>query len=82
MAERTPGFAAAWRRHDVRPRATLRKRVDHDELGVVDVDCQTLTVPGTDLRVVMLSAEVGTLAHDKLAHLQLRLTAPNPSSRP
>jgi transcriptional regulator with XRE-family HTH domain len=82
FAERDPGFAEQWRRHDVRPRATLRKRVDHGELGVLDLDCQTLAVPGTDLRVVMLSAEPGTLDHDKLTRLQLRLAAPEPSPRP
>ncbi|MBB4932228.1 transcriptional regulator with XRE-family HTH domain [Lipingzhangella halophila] len=82
FAERVPGFAAEWRRNDVRPRATLRKRVDRGELGVLDLDSQTLAVPGSDLRVVMLSAEPGTLAHDKLTRLQLRRTAPAPSSRP
>lgn len=81
FAERDPGFAAQWRRHDVRPRATLRKRVDHGELGVLDLDCQTLAVPGTDLRVVVFSAEPGTLDHDKLTRLQLRLAVPEPSSR-
>ncbi|GAB3720170.1 helix-turn-helix transcriptional regulator [Nocardiopsis oceani] len=81
FAERTPGFAAEWRRHDVRPHATLRKRVDHEELGVLDLDCQTLTVPGTDLRMTMLSAEPGTLTHDKLTRLQLRLETPE-SLRP
>ncbi|WP_150254238.1 helix-turn-helix transcriptional regulator [Nocardiopsis deserti] len=82
FAERNPGFAARWRQHDVRPRATLRKRVDHDELGVLDLDCQTLAVPGADLRVVMLSAQPGTLAHDKLTRLQLRLTVSEPAPRP
>lgn len=81
FAERVPAFAAQWRRHDVRPRATLRKRFDHRELGVLDLDCQTLAVPGTDLRVVMLSAEPGTLAHDKLTRLQLCLAVPEPSAR-
>ncbi|MFV2172678.1 helix-turn-helix transcriptional regulator [Actinomadura sp. LOL_016] len=82
FAERVPEFASAWRRHDVRPRAMLRKRVEHAELGVLDLDCQTLTVPGTDLRVVMLSAEPGTGAHDRLTRLQLRLTAPELPARP
>ncbi|QVQ51281.1 helix-turn-helix domain-containing protein [Spiractinospora alimapuensis] len=80
FAERSPGFAAQWRRHDVRPRASLRKRVTHSELGMLDLDCQTLAVPGTDLRVVMLSAQPGTLDHDKLTRLQLRLTLPATSS--
>ncbi|GAB3457977.1 helix-turn-helix transcriptional regulator [Streptomonospora sediminis] len=82
FAEQAPGFAAAWRRNDVRPRATLRKRVDHSELGVLDLDCQTLTVPGGDLRVIMLSAEPGTLDHDKLTRLQLRRAVGEPSARP
>ncbi|MDA0563787.1 helix-turn-helix transcriptional regulator [Streptomonospora sp. S1-112] len=82
FAEWSPAFAARWRRHDVRPRATLRKRVDHADLGVLDLDCQTLTVPGTGLRVVLLSAEPGTLAHDKLTRLQLGLAATKPEPSP
>ncbi|GAA0979400.1 helix-turn-helix transcriptional regulator [Nocardiopsis tropica] len=81
-AERVPGFAAEWRRHDVRPRTTLRKRVEHAELGVLDLDSQTLAVPGSDLRVVMLSAEPGTPAHEKLTRLQLRLAVFEPSPLP
>ena len=82
FAERAPGFAAQWSRHDVRSRATLRKRIDHGELGVLVLDCQTLAVPGADLRVVMFSAEPGTPDHDKLTRLQLRPAVPEPSSRP
>ncbi|QUX26989.1 helix-turn-helix domain-containing protein [Nocardiopsis akebiae] len=81
FAEHDPGFAAQWRRHDVRPRATLRKRVHHGGLGVLDLDCQTLAVPGTELRVVVFSAQPGTLEHDKLTRLQLGLAVAEPSSR-
>ncbi|MBV2364466.1 helix-turn-helix transcriptional regulator [Streptomonospora nanhaiensis] len=81
FAEWAPAFAERWRHHDVRPHATLRKRIHHGELGVLDLDCQTLAVPGTGLRVVLLSAGPGTPAHDRLARLQLRLALPEPSSR-
>ncbi|PSK98951.1 helix-turn-helix protein [Murinocardiopsis flavida] len=77
----SPGFAAEWRRHGVGADAALRKRVVHGELGVLDLDCQTLAVPGTELRVVMLSAEAGSVDHDKLTRLQLSVAASGGSSQ-
>ncbi|CAM06219.1 helix-turn-helix protein [Saccharopolyspora erythraea NRRL 2338] len=65
-------FAASWHAHDVRGPQTLRKRINHPELGALDLDCQTLHVPGTDQRLVTFSAEPGSVDHDKLLRLQLR----------
>ena len=53
FAAHSPEFATTWRTHDVRPRPTLRERLHHPELGELELECQTLLVPGTDLRLVI-----------------------------
>ncbi|MEY8043374.1 helix-turn-helix transcriptional regulator [Saccharopolyspora cebuensis] len=58
-ARRDPAFAAAWSRHDVRYRTGLRKRVEHPDLGPVEVDCEILDAPG-GLKLVLHSAAPGS----------------------
>ncbi|GAA0981229.1 helix-turn-helix transcriptional regulator [Streptomyces rhizosphaericus] len=72
FAAHSPDFAAGWRDHDVRPIATLRKYVCHPELGKLELDCQTLLLPGTDLRLVMYTAEPGSPSAAALARLGAR----------
>lgn len=73
FARRSPEFAAAWREHDVRPRPTLRKYVNHPELGQLEVDSHTLLIPGTDLRLVMYTAEPGSPSATALDRLSAGL---------
>ena len=73
LAAHSPAFAADWARHDVRATTTLRKRVEHAELGAIDLDCQTLHVPGHDQRVVLYTAEPGSPDEDKLDRLEAGL---------
>lgn len=70
LAAHDPAFAATWARHDVRARPTLRKRINHAELGVLELDCQTLHVPGHDQRVVLYTAEAGSPSRDKLDQIE------------
>ncbi len=65
----SPAFETSWARHDVRPLPTLRKQVTHPELGSLELDCQTLTVPGEQLYVVLFTAEPGSAAAHALARL-------------
>ncbi|MFE6615545.1 helix-turn-helix transcriptional regulator [Amycolatopsis sp. NPDC057786] len=69
LAAHSPEFAAGWRDHDVRPIPALRKRLRHPELGDLDVICQTLLLPGTDLQLTMYTAEPGSQSADALARL-------------
>ncbi|MFD0903505.1 helix-turn-helix transcriptional regulator [Actinomadura sediminis] len=69
FAAHSPDFAAGWREHDVRPMTTVRKRLRHPELGELELDRQTLLVPGTDLQLVMYTAEPGTPSAAALARL-------------
>ncbi|WP_026360235.1 helix-turn-helix transcriptional regulator [Amycolatopsis nigrescens] len=69
LAAHSPDFAAGWRDHDVRPIPTLRKHLHHPELGELELDCQTLLLPGTDLRLVLYTAEPGSPSATALARL-------------
>ncbi|WP_243981557.1 helix-turn-helix transcriptional regulator [Streptomyces sp. NEAU-YJ-81] len=72
LAAHSPEFAAGWRDHDVRPIPTLRKYLRHPELGELEVVCQTLLLPGTDLQLAMYTAEPGSPSAAALARLGAR----------
>ncbi|HKE70772.1 MAG TPA: transcriptional regulator, partial [Nocardioidaceae bacterium] len=59
-------FAELWQPATIEPRASARKTIDHPAVGPVDLDCDVLTVPENDLRVVVYSAEPGTAGAEKL----------------
>lgn len=69
LAAHSPEFATGWRDHDVRPVPALRKYLRHPELGELEVVCQTLLVPGTDLHLAMYTAEPGSPSAAALAGL-------------
>jgi transcriptional regulator with XRE-family HTH domain len=75
-AAHDPDFVAGWRSHDVRPRPTLRKRLRHPRLGELELDRQTLLMPGTSLRVVLYTAEPGSPSATALAELCASAPAP------
>jgi hypothetical protein len=72
FAAHSPDFAAAWRSHDVRPGPALRKRLHHPELGELELERQTLLLPGTDLRLVIYTADPGSPDAAALARLGAR----------
>ncbi|WP_232237772.1 MmyB family transcriptional regulator [Actinoalloteichus fjordicus] len=69
FAAHSVDFAAGWRSHDVRPRLTLRKLLNHPELGPLELDRQTLLLPGTDLRLVIYTADPDSASATALARL-------------
>ncbi|MER5645076.1 helix-turn-helix transcriptional regulator [Streptosporangium sp. NPDC002524] len=72
FAAHSPEFAAGWRSHDVRPISTLRKHLRHPELGELDLECQTLLLPGTGVRLVLYTAEPGSPSAAALDRLGAR----------
>ncbi|WP_262698025.1 MULTISPECIES: helix-turn-helix transcriptional regulator [Streptomyces] len=60
FAAHSPDFAAGWRDHDVRPVPTLRKYLHHPDLGELEVERHTLLLPGSNLQLVMYTAEPGS----------------------
>lgn len=63
-------FGDLWQRHDVATRLTdQRKRLLHPELGLIEVNCQTLFDPDTTHGLLVYTATPGSESHQKLAML-------------
>ncbi|MGP3922741.1 helix-turn-helix transcriptional regulator [Streptomyces sp. 8N616] len=62
-------FSELWASHTVGFHTTDSKIVHHPDLGAVTVDCDTLTVPGSDLRIAAYSAPPGTATSEQFALL-------------
>ncbi|MFC7616709.1 helix-turn-helix domain-containing protein [Actinokineospora soli] len=62
-------FAELWASGAVGEHASDRKTVDHSAVGPIELDCDVLTVPGDDLRVVVYTAASGTPDAEALASL-------------
>ena len=65
----SPRFAELWGRFEATTNAPGRKTIVHPELGPLTVDCDVLTLDGSDLRIVMYSAPPGTRENDLLRRL-------------
>jgi len=46
-----------------------RKTIDHQQVGTLTLDCDVLTVRGSDLRIMIYTAEPGTEDAERLALL-------------
>jgi transcriptional regulator with XRE-family HTH domain len=64
-------FAALWERHEVAERRFDRKRFDHREVGLVEVTCDVVLAPETDLRLLVHHPTEGTDAREKLDLLRV-----------
>jgi transcriptional regulator with XRE-family HTH domain len=62
-------FAELWEQRPVAPRHTGKKTFDHPEIGRVTLDCDHLTVGGSDLRLVVYTAPAGSPDAEALALL-------------
>ncbi|GAA2391161.1 helix-turn-helix transcriptional regulator [Streptomyces glaucosporus] len=76
----SPRFAALWDAHEVSGHTRHTKTVHHPEVGPLDLDCDILTDPEGDLRVVILTAAPGSDAAGRLDLLHVigtqRMTEP------
>ncbi|MFI5755089.1 helix-turn-helix transcriptional regulator [Streptomyces sp. NPDC051569] len=77
-------FAGLWNSRIADFHDTDTRTVHHPDVGPVTVDCDTLTVPGCDLRIAAYSAVPGTAAADKLMLLDVigTQTMPEPAPPP
>ncbi|KUL43672.1 MULTISPECIES: helix-turn-helix domain-containing protein [Streptomyces violaceusniger group] len=67
----SPRFAALWDGHEVGAHALHTKTVHHPDVGPLDLDCDILTEPGCDLRIVILTAPPGSDAASRLQLLDV-----------
>ncbi|PUA82133.1 transcriptional regulator [Nocardioides currus] len=63
----SPRFAELWETTPARVRGAQRKTLEHPEVGWMTLDCDVLTVHGSDLQIVVFTAEPGTPDADALA---------------
>ncbi|MEV1321003.1 helix-turn-helix transcriptional regulator [Micromonospora arborensis] len=62
-------FAKLWDSGTVGRHEAARKTIDHPYVGPLTLDCDVLTVAGSDLRIMIYTAEPGTEDADRLALL-------------
>ncbi|HEV2637749.1 MAG TPA: helix-turn-helix transcriptional regulator [Actinocrinis sp.] len=62
-------FAGLWESGEVGQHEAARKTIDHPQAGPVTLDCDVLTVGGSDLRIMLYTAEPGTPDAERLALL-------------
>lgn len=65
----SPRFASLWEERPVAHRTSDRKTIAHPELGLLTLDCDVLTVAGSDLRLVIYTAAPGSPEVEALAQL-------------
>jgi transcriptional regulator with XRE-family HTH domain len=65
----SPRFAELWERRPVAARGPERKTLEHPEIGRLTLDCDVLTVAGSDLRIVVYTAAPGSPDASALALL-------------
>jgi len=62
-------FAELWESGTVGRHEAARKIIDHPRVGSLTLDCDVLTVAGSDLRIMIYTAEPGTEDAGRLALL-------------
>ena len=72
---RNQEFAAAWNRGTVAHHEAVRKLISHP-LGDITLDCDTLTVPGADLHILLYTAAEGSKDAELLRFLQVTRSSP------
>ena len=71
MLARSEEFADIWRDHEVRVTHAKHKRLQHPEVGVMDLACQVMVDPATGHALLVLTAAPGTESYEKLALLSV-----------
>lgn len=66
LRQKNPSFEALWARADVAGRQSDRKTFRHPIVGAITLDCDVLTVPDSDLRIIAYSAVPGSTDAEKL----------------
>jgi transcriptional regulator with XRE-family HTH domain len=67
----SPRFATLWESRIVGTHRESHKTFDHPDIGLITVDCDVLTVDGSDLRIVAYTAPAGSEAAEKLRLLSV-----------
>ena len=80
LRARSTEFAGLWALRQLEALHPTRKRFEHPELGMLDLDCDSLHVPGEDQTLIVYSASEGSPEAEALALLRVlgtqRMTTP------
>jgi transcriptional regulator with XRE-family HTH domain len=71
LRRRSARFTELWESGAVGRHEAARKTVDHPDVGTLELDCDVLSVAGSDLRIMVYTAEPGTEDADRLALLEV-----------
>lgn len=66
LRQRSDEFARLWDSSALGQHGNERKTIDHPELGPIELDCDIVTVQGTELRLIIFTAEPETTAAEQL----------------
>ncbi|MEX5635227.1 helix-turn-helix transcriptional regulator [Parafrankia sp. FMc2] len=66
LREQSEQFRELWDSHEVGIRPTQVKRFAHPEVGMLELNCQTLLDPGQSHRLLVYTAEPGSESYEKL----------------
>lgn len=67
----SPEFAALWREHPVAARYCGPRRLQHPQVGLLELNCQRLLDPDLSQQLVVYTATPGTESHEKLRLLSV-----------
>ncbi len=70
----SPDFASRWRQAHIARHRSSRKTATQTPVGPITIDCDVLTAPGTDLRIVMYTAIPNSHDASKLELLRVQGT--------
>jgi transcriptional regulator with XRE-family HTH domain len=71
LSERSPEFVQLWAAHEVARRFEQHKVIVHPELGEIEVDCQALFTEDESQALIVLTAQPGSEAAEKLEFLRV-----------
>ncbi|TDT42068.1 hypothetical protein EV562_10137 [Streptomyces sp. BK208] len=71
LRRRSEEFARLWASGAAGHHETTRKTIDHPQLGPIGLDCDVLSAHGSDVRIVVFTADPGSEAESKLRLLSL-----------
>ncbi|MFC7645813.1 hypothetical protein ACFQX6_38230 [Streptosporangium lutulentum] len=69
MRTNSDRFAELWDAGVVGRHRASRKTIEHPQVGPLTLDCDVLSVAGSDLRIMIYTAEPGTQDDERLALL-------------
>ena len=82
LTRTSPEFARLCREGTVGRHVSSRKTIEHPDVGDVTCDCDVLTVPGSDVRLVVYTVAAGSVDAEKLEFLRVTRGQGGPGGGP